>query len=131
MGSLQSFALALIHFLSVMQYRCLGKTGSRLRTPLMNAGIKVSVLGWGNYCNDLDSEQTFEIMKTLFSFGVNHFDTAEVLSVTESCLHEDVQRWSSRKRTWRSHHQRDPRRPVETIRFSYFYKTLQMWRRGE
>lgn len=65
-----------------MQYRYLGKTG-----------VRVSALGWGNYVSgtvslspylshfsdELSWEETYQIMVKLFCFGVNLFDTAEVV----------------------------------------------------
>lgn len=60
-----------------MQYRLLAKTG-----------VKVSALGWGNYVSegDVDGEGTYEIMKQVFEWGVNLFDTAEVLFFALSCI---------------------------------------------
>ena len=53
-----------------MQYRYLG-----------NSGLKVSVIGYGNWINSNDETaqaRTTEAIKVCFEHGVNFFDTAEV-----------------------------------------------------
>eukprot|EP00824_Muranothrix_gubernata_P002652 TRINITY_DN1320_c0_g1_i1.p1 TRINITY_DN1320_c0_g1~~TRINITY_DN1320_c0_g1_i1.p1 ORF type:complete len:383 (-),score=81.47 TRINITY_DN1320_c0_g1_i1:4-1152(-) len=51
-----------------MIYRYLGKSG-----------LKVSVLGYGNWVNNKDCEEpTYECMKKAFEGGINFFDTAEI-----------------------------------------------------
>ena len=49
-----------------MEYRYLG-----------NTGLKVSVIGLGNWLNNEDDAQTIECTKTALENGINFFDTAE------------------------------------------------------
>ena len=44
---------------------------------LGNTGLKVSVLGLGNWINNEDDSQTLECTKTALENGINFFDTAE------------------------------------------------------
>lgn len=53
-----------------MEYRNLG-----------NSGVKVSVIGFGNFLNSDDPknlEKNIEIIKRAWSLGINFFDTAEI-----------------------------------------------------
>ena len=52
---------------SKMTYRYLGKTG-----------LRVSVIGWGNWVNNQNDELTKESVKICLENGINFFDTAEV-----------------------------------------------------
>ena len=52
---------------SKMEYRYLG-----------NTGLKVSVLGFGNWVNNMNDEMTKECFKKCLENGINYFDTAEV-----------------------------------------------------
>ena len=52
---------------SKMEYRYLG-----------NTGLKVSVLGFGNWVNNNNDEMTKECFKKCLENGINYFDTAEV-----------------------------------------------------
>ena len=52
---------------SKMEYRYLG-----------NTGLKVSVLGFGNWVNNTNDEMTKECFKKCLENGINYFDTAEV-----------------------------------------------------
>ena len=45
---------------------------------LGNTGLKVSVIGLGNWLNNEDDAQTLECTKTALQNGVNFFDTAEI-----------------------------------------------------
>ena len=51
---------------SKMEYRYLG-----------NSGIRVSVLSFGNFVNNMDDSFTVDCVKLALSKGVNFFDTAE------------------------------------------------------
>ena len=51
---------------SKMEYRYLG-----------NTGLKVSVLGYGNWVNNMNDEMTKECFKKCLENGINYFDTAE------------------------------------------------------
>ena len=51
---------------SKMEYRYLG-----------NSGLRVSVLGYGNWVNNQDDKLTLENVKTCLENGINFFDTAE------------------------------------------------------
>ena len=51
---------------SKMEYRYLG-----------NSGLKVSVLGFGNWVNNLSNELNKECIKKALENGINYFDTAE------------------------------------------------------
>ncbi len=53
-----------------MEYRLLG-----------NTGLKVSVIGYGNWLNSNDEkwqDKTTEIVQKCFSLGINFYDTAEI-----------------------------------------------------
>ena len=50
-----------------MEYRYLG-----------NTGLRVSVIGLGNYVNNDNDEQTLECVKSALKNGINFFDTAEI-----------------------------------------------------
>ena len=50
-----------------MEYRYLGDTG-----------LRVSVIGLGNWLNNEDDSQTLECTKTALQNGINYFDTAEI-----------------------------------------------------
>ena len=50
-----------------MEYRYLG-----------NTGLKVSIIGLGNWLNNDDDSQTLECTKTALQNGINFFDTAEI-----------------------------------------------------
>ena len=52
---------------SKMEYRYLGPTG-----------LRVSVVGWGNWVNNQNDQLTVESLKVCLEHGVNFFDTAEV-----------------------------------------------------
>ena len=52
---------------SKMEYRYLG-----------NSGLRVSVLGFGNWLNNADDKLTLDSVKVCLENGVNFFDTAEV-----------------------------------------------------
>ena len=52
---------------SKMEYRYLG-----------NSGLKVSVVGFGNWVNNLDDEKNKECFKKALEKGINFFDTAEI-----------------------------------------------------
>ena len=52
---------------SKMEYRYLG-----------NTGLKVSVLGYGNWVNNMNDDMTKECFKKCLENGINYFDTAEV-----------------------------------------------------
>ena len=52
---------------SKMEYRYLG-----------NSGLKVSVVGFGNWVNNLDDEKNKECIKKALEKGINFFDTAEI-----------------------------------------------------
>ena len=52
---------------SKMEYRYLGPTG-----------LKVSVLGFGNWVNNLNDEMNKECFKKCLENGINYFDTAEI-----------------------------------------------------
>ena len=52
---------------SKMTYRYLGKTG-----------LRVSVIGWGNWVNNQNDELTKESIKICLENGINFFDTAEL-----------------------------------------------------
>jgi voltage-dependent potassium channel beta subunit len=45
---------------------------------LGNTGLKVSVIGLGNWLNNEDDAQTLECTKTALQNGINFFDTAEI-----------------------------------------------------
>ena len=51
---------------SKMEYRYLG-----------NSGLRVSILGYGNWVNNQDDKVTLENVKTCLENGINFFDTAE------------------------------------------------------
>ena len=51
---------------SKMEYRYLG-----------NSGLRVSVLGYGNWVNNQDDKLTLDNVKTCLENGINFFDTAE------------------------------------------------------
>ena len=50
-----------------MEYRYLG-----------NTGLRVSVIGLGNYVNNDNDEETLECVKSALKNGINFFDTAEI-----------------------------------------------------
>ena len=53
-----------------MEYRFLG-----------NTGLKVSVIGYGNWLNSHSADsalRTIDIVKRAYDLGINFFDTAEV-----------------------------------------------------
>ena len=52
---------------SKMEYRYLG-----------NSGLRISVLGMGNWVNNDDDKLTVDSVKICLEHGVNFFDTAEV-----------------------------------------------------
>jgi len=52
---------------SKMEYRYLG-----------NSGLRVSVVGFGNWVNNLNDESTKECFKKALENGINFFDTAEI-----------------------------------------------------
>jgi len=52
---------------SKMEYRYLG-----------NSGLRVSVVGFGNWVNNLNDESTKECFKKALEHGINFFDTAEI-----------------------------------------------------
>ena len=60
-----------------MEYRYLG-----------NTGLKVSIIGLGNWLNNDDDSQTLECTKTALQNGINYFDTAEIygLGAAETTL---------------------------------------------
>jgi len=61
-----------------MQYRYLG-----------NSGLRVSVIGWGNWINTTDEEKmAIETIKAAYENGVNYLDTAEIygLGQGEKCI---------------------------------------------
>ena len=62
---------------SKMEYRYLG-----------NTGLKVSVLGFGNWVNNFNDEMTKECFKKCLENGINFFDTAEIygLGIAETTL---------------------------------------------
>ena len=51
---------------SKMEYRYLG-----------NSGLRVSVVGFGNWVNNLNDDSTKECFKKALENGINFFDTAE------------------------------------------------------
>ncbi len=55
---------------------------------LGNTGLRVSVLGLGNWLNNEDDAQTLECTKTALQNGINFFDTAEIygLGAAETTL---------------------------------------------
>ena len=44
---------------------------------LGNTGLKVSVVGFGNWVNNLNDEMNTECFKKCLEHGINYFDTAE------------------------------------------------------
>ncbi len=54
---------------SKMEYRYLG-----------NSGLKVSVIGYGNYINNTADieEKSYQLLKKAYDLGINFIDTAEV-----------------------------------------------------
>jgi len=50
---------------------------------LGNSGIRVSVLGWGNWINTRDDKMTKDTVKVALDYGCNFFDTAEVYGFGE------------------------------------------------
>jgi len=50
---------------------------------LGNSGIRVSVLGWGNWINTRDDKLTKDTVKVSLDYGVNFFDTAELYGFGE------------------------------------------------
>ena len=52
---------------SKMEYRYLG-----------NSGLRVSVVGWGNWVNNDNDQLTIDSVKVCLENGINFFDTAEV-----------------------------------------------------
>ena len=61
-----------------MTYRYLG-----------NSGLRVSVLGWGNWINTTDEEKmAVETIKAAYDNGINYFDTAEIYNKGrgETCI---------------------------------------------
>ena len=50
---------------------------------LGNSGIRVSVIGWGNWINTRDDKLTQDVVKVALDHGVNFFDTAEIYGFGE------------------------------------------------
>ena len=57
---------------SKMEYRYLGPTG-----------LKVSVVGWGNWVNNSNDKLTVDSVKFCLEHGINFFDTAEAYGLGE------------------------------------------------
>lgn len=67
-----------------MPYRYLG-----------NSGIRVSVLGWGNWINHTDEEEmAVKTIKCAYENGINFFDTAEIYGFgqAEICVGKALQK---------------------------------------
>ncbi len=67
-----------------MPYRYLG-----------NSGLRVSVLGWGNWINHTDEEKmALETMKAAYENGINFFDTAEIYGygTAEKCIGNSLEK---------------------------------------
>jgi len=58
---------------SKMEYRYLG-----------NTGLKVSIIGFGNWVNNFNNEKTKECFKKCLENGINFFDTAEAYGLGKS-----------------------------------------------
>ena len=70
----------------IMEYRHLG-----------SSGIKVSVIGFGNWLNSNnpeDHKRTLDIVKTAWEQGINFFDTAEIYG--NNTLTQDSERQKDR-----------------------------------
>ncbi len=63
---------------SKMEYRYLG-----------NSGLKVSVIGYGNFINNTADieEKSYQLLKKAYDLGINFIDTAEVKNYNNNMMH--------------------------------------------